>query len=133
MLRRIALFLVIVSSLCTSAIAQDEVYTGTLSGTILDTRTAAMPVPGQYSEDDEYNYTRALDMGPFYVLIADGTNRVHPLYSYGSTFFGTDAVDPDPNVEYLAPYVNQRVRVSGEINTAPQWPSVSHITNIESA
>lgn len=117
----------------TLAHAEGEVYTGTLSGTILDTRTAPEPTPGQYSENDEYNYFRAVDMGPSHVLIGDGTNHVHPLYSYGSSFFGTASADPDPNVDYFAPYTNQHVRVSGDITTGSSWPSISKITNIEKA
>lgn len=113
--------------------AEGELYTGILSGTILDTRNAPAPSPGQYSENDEYNYGRALEMGPFYVLVEDGTNRVRPLYSYNSSFLGTDRAEPDPNVEYLAPYVNRPVRVSGEISNSPNWPSIAKITNIENA
>lgn len=69
-------------------------------------------------------------MGPFYVLIGDGTNHVHPLYSYGSSFFGTSS-NPYPNVDYFAPYVNQHVRISGDITMGSSWPSISSITNIE--
>jgi hypothetical protein len=132
-MKKLSLFVLMLFFSVSLAHAQGEIYTGTLSGTVLDTRTAPAPAPGQYSEDDAYNFGRALDMGPFYVLIADGTNRVHPLYSYNSSFFGTDVAQPDPNAEYLAPYVNRHVRISGEISTGPNWPSIAKITNIENA
>ncbi len=106
---------------------------GTLSGMVLDTRTAPAPAPGTFSANDQDNYDRALSWGPFFVLVEDGNNSVHPLYSYNSSFFGTDVAKPDPSVEYLAPYVNRHVRISGDISTGPNWPSIAKITNIENA
>ncbi len=113
--------------------AEGDIYNGTLSGTILDIRTAPAPAPGTYSANDQENYDRAISWGPSFVLVEDGTNRVHPLYSYNSSFLGTDTTTPDPNKEYLAPYANRHVRLSGEISTSPNWPSIAKITNIENA
>jgi len=128
-MKKLSLFVLML--FCSVSLAHAE--GGALSGTVLDTRTAPAPAPGQYSESEEYNYGGALHMGPFYVLITDGTNRVHPLYSYNSSFFGTDVARPDPNVEYWAPYVNRHVRITGEISTGPNWYSITKITNIENA
>jgi len=130
-MKKLPLFALMLCFFASLAHAEGDPYTGTLSGTILDTRTTPVPASVKYSPNDENNYGRALNWGPFYVLVEDGTNSVHPLYSYNSSFFGTDVAKPDPNVEYLAPYVNRHVRLSGEISTSSNWPSIAKITKIE--
>ncbi len=132
-MKKLSLFALILFFFASLAHAEGDPYTGTLSGTILDIRTAPAPASGTYSANDEYNYGRALQWGPFYVLIEDGTNRVHPLYSSNSPFLEAETANLDPNVEYLAPYVNRHVRISGDISTSPNWPSIMKITNIENA